>query len=85
MASSTSTEHNHNRALLGTNFFAGDVVQELGPYLASISSLPITGNQAASAWRSPRLDRHGDPEAPAGAIIDATTGSGRCWRYAPSS
>jgi len=33
MASSTST-HNHNKALLGTNFFAGDVVQGLGPYLA---------------------------------------------------
>jgi len=52
MASSTSTsKHNHNKALLGTNFFAGDVVQGLGPYLAIYL---LSAYQAASAWRSPQ-------------------------------
>ena len=53
MASSTST-HNHNKALLGTNFFAGDVVQGLGPYLAIYLLSAYHWKPGGIAWRSPR-------------------------------
>jgi len=73
MASSTA-KHQHNRALLGTNFFAGDVVQGLGPYIAiyllsayhwqpgGIGMALAAGSIATVAVQTP-----------AGAIIDETT------------
>lgn len=75
MATSTSTsKHNHNKALLGTNFFAGDVVQGLGPYLAiyllsAYHWKPGGIGMALAAGSIATVI----VQAPAGAIIDATT------------
>jgi len=72
--STSTSKHNHNKALLGTNFFAGDVVQGLGPYLAiyllsAYHWKPGGIGMALAAGSIATVI----VQAPAGAIIDATT------------
>jgi len=73
MASSTA-KHQHNRALLGTNFFAGDVVQGLGPYIAIylLSAYHWQPGGIGMALAAGSIATVG-VQTPAGAIIDETT------------